>query len=305
MAKNFNAVSARAETSAATRTRPCSGAALAFLKPLLCGYVRQGAVSAGYGNRMQKSQTANSSEFDSDALAMRVREHLARKRMTRQALADAAKISISTLEKVLSGRRAFTLGTIVRLEEGLDAKLLDRSPANGGASAATGTAPDDLGSYNRASVSWLEGAYLTLRPSFGAPGAVYAYRTEISWDDAASTLVFRETGRTDKDYAQFGNVAVPHQSGHIYLVTNRHGQHRMIVVAKPTIQGELHGILTTLQSGRGAHLSPISTPIVLKAVKAGQKFHYGRIAPGHAAFAAYNALLRKTLAENYAAFLPA
>jgi transcriptional regulator with XRE-family HTH domain len=252
---------------------------------------------------MTKSKAPNFSEFDSESLSMRVREELARKRMTRQGLADAAKISISTLEKVLSGRRAFTLGTIVRLEEGLGAKILERPKANGHAPESNGNAPDELGSYNRASVGWLEGSYLTVRPSFGERGAVYAYRTDISWNDATSTLVFRETERTDKDYAQFGAVAVPHQSGHIYLVTNRHGQHRLIVVAKPTIQGELHGLLTTLQSGRGSHLSPVATPIVLKLLKKDQKASFGRIPQGHASHATYSALLRKTLNENFAAFL--
>ncbi|MGB4865416.1 MAG: helix-turn-helix transcriptional regulator [Hyphomicrobium sp.] len=259
---------------------------------------------------MPPQKPRNFSELDCETLSNRVREELARRRMTRQALADAAKISISTLEKVLAGRRAFTLGTVVRLEEGLGAKLLDRTHLNGGsangiAREANGTAPDGLGNYNRAAVSWLEGSYLTIRPSFGDKGAVYAYRTDITWDDATATLVFRELERTDKDYAQFGSVAVPHQSGHIYLVTNRHGQHRMIVVARPTIQGEMHGLLTTLQSGRGAHLSPVATPIVLKALKKEAKAHYGRIGPGHTAHAGYSALLRKTLAENFAAFLEA
>jgi transcriptional regulator with XRE-family HTH domain len=253
---------------------------------------------------MSKNHAPNFSQFDSEALSMRIREELARKRITRQALADTAKISISTLEKVLSGRRAFTLGTIVRLEEGLGAKLLERPASATQAAAHNGSAPDELGNYNRAAVAWLEGDYLTLRPSFGVRGAVYAYRTEISWNEATSTLVFRETDRTDKDFAQFGSVAVPHQSGHIYLVTNRHGQHRMIIVAKPTIQGEMHGLLTTLQAGRGAHLSPVASPIVYKLLKASQKVHFGRIAAGHAAFPAYNALLRKTLAENFATFLP-
>jgi hypothetical protein len=36
------------------------------------------------------------------------------------------------------------------------------------------------------------------------------------------SLVFREGERQDAAYAQFGEVAVPNQSGHIYLVTNRH-----------------------------------------------------------------------------------
>lgn len=240
---------------------------------------------------------------ESQTLSLRVREELARKRMTRQGLADAAKISVSTLEKVLSGKRTFTLATIVRLEEGLGAKLLPAANLNGHAPETNGTAPDGLGSYNRAAVKWLEGSYLTIRPSFGERTAVYAYRTDIQWHDASSSLQFREANRVDQDYTQFGSVAVPHQSGHIYLVTNRHGQHRLIVVARPTINGELHGLLTTLQSGRGAHLSPVATPIVLKLLKAAEKPAFGRITESNAAFAAYNTLLRKTLTEKFAAFV--
>lgn len=243
------------------------------------------------------------SDFDGETLSARIREELARRRMTRQALADAARISISTLEKVLAGRRAYTLGTVIRLEEGLGAKLLDRPRQDRANGPGGPSAPDELGSYNRAAVAWLEGSYLTIRPSFGASGALYAYRTDISWNDETSTLVFREHERTDKDYAQFGSVAVPHQSGHIYLITNRHGQHRMIVVAKPTIQGDMHGLLTTLHVGRGAHLSPIATPIVLQPLKKDARPAYGHIARGHSAHAAYSKLLKKTLADDFAAFL--
>ncbi|MEQ1715228.1 MAG: helix-turn-helix transcriptional regulator [Hyphomicrobium sp.] len=239
---------------------------------------------------------------ESSALSLRLREELARRRITRQGLADAAKISISTLEKVLAGRRTFTLATIVRLEEGLGVKLLPSSSVNGGA-AGDGTAPDALGNYARPAVQWLEGGYLTLRPSFSEKNAVYAYRTDIQWNEATASLIFREAERVDADYTQFGSVAVPHQSGHIYLVTNRHGQHRLIVVARPTIGGEMHGILTTLQSGKGAHLSPVATPIVLKHLRNGEKVHYGCIPPGHAAHAKYAGLVKKTLDEQFAAFL--
>ncbi len=240
---------------------------------------------------------------ESQQLALRLREELARRRMTRQGLADAAKISISTLEKVLAGRRTFTLATIVRLEEGLGIKLLPAASARAAASGDVATAPDELGSYNRAAVQWLEGSYLTLRPSFGDKNAVYAYRTDISWNEASGALIFREGDRVDTDYTQFGTVAVPHQSGHIYLVTNRHGQHRMIVVARPTITGDMHGILTTLQSGRGAHLSPVAAPIVLTRLRNGEKAQYGRISQGHACYGRYAALLKRTLEDQFAAFV--
>ena len=48
--------------------------------------------------------------------------------------------------------------------------------------------------------------------------------------------------RVDAEFSQYGEVAVPNQSGHIYLVTNRHGQHRLITVSRPMITGEMYGV---------------------------------------------------------------
>ena len=50
-------------------------------------------------------------------IAETIREEIARRRMSRQTLAEQAKLSLSTLEKVLGGRRPFTLATTVRLEQ--------------------------------------------------------------------------------------------------------------------------------------------------------------------------------------------
>lgn len=154
-------------------------------------------------------------------------------------------------------------------------------------------------------MAWLEGNYLTLRYSFSDPNAIYAYRTAITWDEEAGVLKFREADRLDTDFTQFGDVSVPHQSGHIYLVTNRHGQYRLIIVSRPTIKGEMHGILTTLQAGRGAQLTPVSTPIVLATMKqqaAGQALAWGVIAAGHPAFERYRGMLQRTLGEPFALF---
>ena len=120
-------------------------------------------------------------------------------------------------------------------------------------------APEELGAYSHEAVAWLEGLYLTLRPSFGAADAIFAYRTEILWDD--NRLVFQEAERLDAPFAQSGHVSVPHQSGAIYLLTQWHGQYRLVVLGRPTIHGEMHGVLTTLQSGRGGQLTPVSAPI--------------------------------------------
>jgi transcriptional regulator with XRE-family HTH domain len=236
-------------------------------------------------------------------IAQQVREELARRRISRQRLADEARISISTLEKALSGRRTFTLGSIVRIEEALGIKLRRTGVANGSDAENNGVAPDELGNYSRASVAWIIGSFLTVRPSFGEKSAVYAYRTEIFWDETNASLAFREAERIDQDFTQFGTVSVPSQTGHIYLITNRHGQYRLIVVARPAITGEMHGILTTLQAGKGSQLTPTSAPIVMVPIKSGEKAVFGRIPQGHTSYASYRGLLKRTLDDSFASFI--
>jgi transcriptional regulator with XRE-family HTH domain len=238
-------------------------------------------------------------------VAETIREEIARRRISRQSLAEQAKLSISTLEKVLGGRRPFTLATTVRLEQALGVSLRKATDAPPAAAPANGDiAPDGLGAYSRRAVAWLEGMYLTLRPSFGDKEAIYAYQTEIAWDAAASSLIFHEGERLDAAYTQYGEVAVPNQSGHIYLVTNRHGQHRLITVSRPTITGEMYGIITTLLAGRGSLLTPIAAPIAFLPIKTIANPTLGRISPDDANYAVYRAHLRRTTDEPFALFLP-
>src|SRR3954469_20839286 len=80
-----------------------------------------------------------------ETVALLVREELARRRLSRQWLADQARVSLSTLEKALAGRRPFTLATVVRLEDALGTGL--RGPA---VQVQTGTnlfAPESMGAY--------------------------------------------------------------------------------------------------------------------------------------------------------------
>jgi len=249
---------------------------------------------------MQATDRQLSAE-QSRQVAATVREELARRRISRQHLAAQAKLSISTLEKALGGRRPFTLATTVRLEEALGVSL--RKGPDAAAPANGDVAPDNLGAYSRRAVAWLEGIYLTLRPSFGEKDSIYAYRTEILWDAAASRLVFREAERIDAAYAQFGEVAVPNQSGHIYLVTNRHGQHRLITVSRPTITGEMYGIIATLLSGRGSQLTPIAAPIAFLPIRNVTAPTFGRISPNDASYQAYRGELRRTTDEPFALFV--
>jgi DNA-binding phage protein len=238
-------------------------------------------------------------------VAATIREEIARRRISRQHLAEQAKLSISTLEKALGGRRPFTLATTVRLEQALGVSLRKGLEAPVAATPVNGdVAPDGLGGYSRRSVSWLEHDYLTLRPSFGDREAIYAYRTEITWDALASCLVFHETEKLDAAYTQSGEVAVPNQSGHIYLVTNKGGQHRLIIVSRPTITGEMYGIIATLLAGRGSSLTPVAAPIALLPMKRFPDPSFGRLALKDANYEAYRAHLQRIIDEPFAMFLP-
>ena len=233
------------------------------------------------------------------------REELARRRISRKGLAAQAKISISTLEKALAGRRPFTLATTIRLEEALGVALRKANAdiAHVPAPAIT-LAPGELGFYSRPAVSFIEATYLTLRPSFGDPAAIYAYSTEICWDAATSSLIFKESERLDAEFAQQGRVSVPNQSGYIYLVTNRQGQYRLVLICRPTINGEMFGIMTTLRAGRGAELIPVSAPIVYVPLSGQANVEFGRITAGNPCYERYRKYLKRTVEEPFALFLP-
>jgi transcriptional regulator with XRE-family HTH domain len=239
----------------------------------------------------------NLSAEENRATSSLIREELAKRRMTRAGLADHAKLSLSTLEKALSGQRPFTLATVVRLESALGMKLRKNGHGNG---ADPASAPDSLGSYSRPAVKWLEGSYLTLRPSFSVDKGIYAYRTEISWDNTLQHLIFQESERLDSAYKQDGFVSVPHQSGYIYLLTNKHGQCRMITLSRPMIGGEMFGLLATLQSGKGATLMPIAVPLVLAPVKNfADELRFGLITVDDGLYGAYEKLLRRCVQEPF------
>jgi transcriptional regulator with XRE-family HTH domain len=216
-----------------------------------------------------------------DQIAERVREALARRRISRQALADQARISVSTLEKALAGDRPFSLASVLRLEQALGVAL------RAGAESTPQVAPRELGSYVRSAVSWLEGEYLTLRPSFEQADGINAYCTAITWDESRHCLQFRESERFDSVNAQIGNVSLPPAKGKIYLSTTGHGEMRLAILNSPTRTGELHGLLLTLIAGTPG--LPVATPIALIRRKPDHLF--GRFARDDSAYPRYRAVL--------------
>ena len=237
------------------------------------------------------------STFDSDAVALRLREEIARRRISRQGLAETARLSLSTLEKALSGSRPFTLATVIRLEDALGTPLRSQPAATMGASAAL--APPHMGSYAREAVRWIEGAYLTLRPSFGNAGAIYAYRTEILWDTVSGHLVFAESDRIDGVFAQAGYVSMPNLSGHIYLVTSESGQYRLIMLGRATRERRLFGLLSTLQVGAGSQLVPVACPIALVPLESVAEARFGLMTDADPLLARYRAELDHALTDDF------
>lgn len=244
------------------------------------------------------SENAELPEDQSRALATRVREELARRRISRQRLADDAKISLSTLEKVLKGSRPFTLATVIRLEEALHLRLRapDILPASSSESASVA-----LGGYSRAAVTWLEGDYVTLRPSFEVDGAIYSYLTRIGWNTVTERLEFQESERLDMPFSQKGQVSIPNKSGQIYLYTNDDGQMRLAILGRPQIGGEMFGLLATLRAASGGQLQPVSAPLVL-IPSANTTAQFGRITQSDPAYRAYHAHLSKAVSGEYVHF---
>jgi transcriptional regulator with XRE-family HTH domain len=256
----------------------------------MCGDVRiRGAES------MHSEQTYEGSE----SVALLVREELARRRLSRQWLADEAKVSLSTIEKALGGSRSFTLATVVRLEDALGTSL--RGIRQAAEPAPKWFAPESMGAYARPAVEWLEGTYLTLRPSFSEPDAIFAYLTSILWDEAGGHLAFSEASRTDSEYEQKGFVSFPNVSGAIYLVTISEGQYRLALLNRPTAAG-LSGILLTLAAGQGAQLIPAAVPITLLATSRCADAEVGVIRAGHRCFAEYRDCVDRVTHHGYARF---
>src|SRR3954463_9343983 len=92
------------------------------------------------------------SDEQSREIAETIREELARRRISRQPLAEQAKLNLSTLEQVLCGRRPFTPATTRRLEKALGVSLR-RGVAAVTPPAASDVAPDSLGSYAHRAVT--------------------------------------------------------------------------------------------------------------------------------------------------------
>ena len=263
------------------------------------------------------------------AIAM-IRTAMIEKKITQAELADAADCHEKTVQNLLAGKSVrqqtlFDICMVLGLDyEAVRATWSGETPGSvaitgerataGSVARNSATAPTEsgiggeiapvyMGAYTRAGVDHYLGSYLTLRPDFTEPGAIVAYRTDITWDASWPSLLFEESGRPDATYAHRGRLYIPAASMFIHLVSLTKGAMRMIVVSQLDRAGVMRGLITTLNKSR-ATLVPVSTPIVFVKRDDVADVALGTKRPGTTAYDDFESLLTETVEQGYARLVP-
>lgn len=250
-----------------------------------------------------------------------IRTAMIEKKMTQAQLADAADCHEKTVQNMLGGRsvrdqtlfdvcmvlgldfeevKDFWHGSVARGDTGPETGPYDTSGGSTERRAIGGrVAPLYMGAYTRDAVDHYIGNYLTLRPDLTTGQKIIAYRTEITWDEEWPSLMFQECDRPDAPYSHRGRIYVPASSMFIHLVSLTKGAMRMILVSQVDRDGMMRGLITTLNKKRASYV-PVATPIVYVRRDTMAGVALGEIAPGHAVFNDYSAMIAETLSEGYA-----
>lgn len=237
----------------------------------------------------------------------RIKTAMIEKKLTQAELADAADCHEKTIQNLLHGRPVrdqtlFDVCIVLGLDFDETKALWSQVSAGrdepGRPAITKDIAPVYMGAYSRQAVDHYVGSYLTLRPSFAKPGALVAYRTEITWDPDWPSLLFEERERPDASYAHRGRLYIPASSMFIHLVSLTKGSMRMVVVSQLDRDGMMRGLITTLHKQK-AMLVPVSTPIVYVRRDSFAADAFGDIEAGHGHFARYRPLVAETTEQGY------
>lgn len=237
----------------------------------------------------------------------RIKTAMIEKKMTQAELADAADCHEKTIQNLLHGRPVrdqtlFDVCMVLGLDfEEIKAIWTGQSGGRdepGKPSVAKDIAPVYMGAYSRAAVDHYIGRYLTVRPSFTVPGALVAYRTDITWDAEWPSLLFEEGERPDATFAHRGRLYIPASSMFIHLVSLTKGAMRMVIVSQLDREGQMRGLITTLNKQK-AVLVPVSAPIIYLRRDTFPADSFGEIGADHPRRTEYGALLEETMAQGY------
>lgn len=238
----------------------------------------------------------------------RIKTAMIEKKMTQAELADAADCHEKTIQNLMHGRPVrdqtlFDVCMVLGLDfEEVKASWSGQSAGRdepGKPSAAKDISPVYMGAYSRAAIDHYIGSYLTLRPSFSVPGAVVAYRTDITWDPDWPSLLFAETERPDASFAHRGRLYIPASSMFIHLVSLTKGAMRMVVVSQIDRAGMMRGIITTLNKQKATFV-PVSAPILYQRMDSFDGVAFGELPATHPKHSEYAAALTEITSEGYA-----
>ncbi len=249
------------------------------------------------------------SQPDRSSALARIRTAMIEKKMTQAELADTADCHEKTIQNLLNGRsvRDQTLFDVcmvldldfVAVKKEWNGEHPSISPPAATAAPAGDVAPVHMGAYSRAAVDHYVGSYLTLRPAFGKPDAITAYRTDIVWHDDPPYLAFEESERIDETFAHKGQLYVPASSMYIHLVSLTKGAMRTITASQLDQAGLMRGLITTLHK-QNAQFSPVSAPIIFRQSASFPDRAFGDFTAGDRNFDQYRDLLKETISSGYA-----
>ena len=233
-----------------------------------------------------------------EAFVRRVRVEMAKRGLTRTALAEIAGCKERTLGNLLAGqpvRDATVAGVARGLSIDLDTLL--GGPVGNGASDGSmqGRADESYGGSLLSAYEDYLGPYLAYRRVFSRRNAIYRSVYELDWDEDLSRLRFLElqgnpNGRgADASTQHAGGVYISPHTGMLQLLTTFQGALRLVTLNRfQRGSDKLRGVILT-QSDRERFYQPAVSAIFLHKLKGRQRLselerRIGTLEPDHADF---------------------
>lgn len=235
-----------------------------------------------------------------EAFVRRVRVEMAKRGLTRPALADIAGCKERTLGNLLAGQpvRDATIAGVARgLAIDLDTLLGARADGAAHAIEPRDHADESYGGYLRSTYEDYLGAYIAYRRVFSRRLELFRSVYEIDWDDELARLRFLELQRGPNSKnangasQHAGGVYISPHTGMLQLLTTFQGALRLVTLNRFRHgDDKLRGVILT-QSDRERFYQPAVSAIFLQKLNGRRRLSelermVGTIASMHADFAA-------------------
>lgn len=204
-------------------------------------------------------------------LVRRVRVEMARRGLTREALAERADCKERTLGNLLSGQavRDQTVAKVARalgidLDELLASGAVPHTP-----SQANDRAAESYGGYLLSAFEPYLGAYVAYRRALSRNHELYRSVYEIDWDEDLARLRFfelqryRKTGAGPVSSSHAGGIYISPHTGMLQMLTTFQGALRLVTLSRFRLgEQRLRGVILT-QSEHEGNYQPAASAIFL------------------------------------------